>query len=42
VTPPVVLWRRAAPAHATRSPDVILTPRSAITDIEAPNFSLDD
>jgi tyrosinase len=42
VTPPVVLRRGAAPADATRSPDVILTPRSAITDIEAPNFSLDD
>ena len=38
VTPPVVQRRGAAPA-ATRSPDIILTPRSAITDIDKPGFS---
>jgi Hemocyanin, ig-like domain len=40
VTPPVV--QRRGPAHAaTRSPDIILTPRSAIADILKPEFSLD-
>jgi tyrosinase len=39
-TPPVVQRRGAAPA-ATRSPDIILTPRSAIADIMKPGFDLD-
>jgi tyrosinase len=40
VTPSVVQRRGTAPA-ATRSPDIILTPRSAIADIMAPDFDLD-
>jgi hypothetical protein len=39
VTPPVVQRRGAAPT-ATASPDIILTPRSAITGIDKPGFDL--
>jgi tyrosinase len=39
VRPPVVQRRGAA--AATRSPDIIITPRSAITDILSPGFDLD-
>jgi Hemocyanin, ig-like domain len=40
VTPPVVQRRGSAP-NATRSPDIIVTPRSAIADIGNPGFDLD-
>jgi hypothetical protein len=40
VTPSVVQRRGAAPAE-TRSPDIILTPRSAIAEIMEPEFDLD-